>query len=108
MFCYTQDLKPITAEEAAKYFGQSKTVCGKVASTKYAEKSKKQPTFLNLNRPHPNQVFTIVIWGSDRGKFEKPPEILYDGKDVCVTGLIVEHKGIPQIVARDPGQITIK
>lgn len=105
---YAQDQKTITPENAAKFFGQSKTVCGKVVSPKYAEKSKGQPTFLNLNRPYPNHFFTIVIWGSDRGKFGKPPETLYDGRDVCVSGLIVEHKGIPQIVAKDPSQITVE
>lgn len=105
---YAQDQKTITPEEAAKLFGQSKTVCGKVVSPKYAEKSKGQPTFLNLNQPYPNHIFTIVIWGDDRGKFQKPPETLYDGKNVCVSGLIVEHKSIPQIVVKDPPQITIK
>lgn len=105
---YAQDQKAITPEEGAKFFGQSKTVCGKVVSPKYAEKSKGQPTFLNLNQPYPNHIFTIVVWGDDRGKFQKPPEILYDGKNVCVNGLIVEHKGIPQIVAKYPSQITIK
>jgi hypothetical protein len=103
-----QDQKPVTPEEAAKFFGQSKTVCGKVIGPKFADKSKGQPTFLNLNQLYPNHIFTIVIWGEDRGKFSKPPEVLYDGQNVCVSGLIVEHKGKPQIVVRNPAQITVK
>ncbi len=49
-----------------------------------------------------------MIFGSERDRFEKPPETFYDGKDVCVSGLIVEHKGKPQIVVKNPSQITIK
>jgi hypothetical protein len=31
---------------------------------------KGEPTFLNLNRPYPNQIFKILVWGEDRPKFE--------------------------------------
>ena len=40
-----------------------------VASAHYAERSKGQPTFINLDKPYPNAPFTVLIWGSDRGKF---------------------------------------
>ena len=43
------------------------TVCGIVASAHYAASSKGQPTFVNLDKPYPNQIFTVLIWGSDRG-----------------------------------------
>lgn len=76
----------ISLEDAAKYIGQQKTVCGTVASAHFAAKTKGQPTFINLDKPYPNQVFTVLIWGSDRSKFEKLPETLYSGKDICVTG----------------------
>jgi hypothetical protein len=72
-FVRAQD-QPIGPEETRNYIGKQKTVCGKVASTKYAAQSKGQPTFLNLNKPYPAHVFAAVIFGSDRGKFEKPPE----------------------------------
>jgi DNA/RNA endonuclease YhcR with UshA esterase domain len=97
----------ITAEEAENYIGQVKTVCGKVASAKYAERSNGQPTFLNLNDPYPFQPLTIVIWGSDRDKFENPPETFYSDKNLCVTGTISSHKGTPQIIVNEPSQITI-
>ena len=51
----------ITAEDAVKYVGEVKTVCGVVVGTKYAIKSRGQPTFLNLNRPYPHHISTIVI-----------------------------------------------
>jgi hypothetical protein len=44
----------------------------KVVSTHYASSSKGQPTFLNLDELYPKEVFTILIWGSDRTKFGVP------------------------------------
>lgn len=101
---YSQE-QQITPETAAKFIGEQKTVCGTVASAHYAAKSKGQPTFLNLDKPYPGQIFTAVIWGSDRGKFEKPPEVLYSGKKICVTGTITSYQGKPQIIVKDPSQI---
>jgi len=98
----------ITPEEAYKYIGETKTVCGTVASATYAVRSRGKPTFLNLNKPYPNHVFTIVIWGSDRGKFKNPPEVFFKGKEVCVTGLITTYRGKPQIEVSEPSQITAK
>jgi DNA/RNA endonuclease YhcR with UshA esterase domain len=98
----------IAAKEAYKYVGKRKTVCGDVASTFYAVRSKGQPTFLNLDQPHPNEIFTVVIWGSDRNKFKNPPEISFKGKKVCVSGIIDTYRGKPQIIVRDPDQIAVK
>jgi hypothetical protein len=97
----------ISPEDAAKFIGQQKMVCGTVASAHYASRSKGQPTFLNLNKPYPHQVFTVLIWGSDRGKFEKPPEAL-SGKEICVMGMIQSYRGRPEIIVKDPSQIKAK
>jgi hypothetical protein len=80
------------------------TVCGKVASTHYAAKSKGQPTFLNLDQPYPNEILTILIWGSDRAKFGTP-ETKYMDAHVCVTGKIMSYRGVAEIVATEPSQI---
>ena len=65
------------------------------------------PTFLNLDKPHPDKVFTVIIWARNLTKFEKPPHEAYTGKRICVTGLIELHKGFPEIEVRDPSQITV-
>jgi len=44
-------------------------------------------------KPYLNQVSTVLLWGSVRGKFEKPSEKLYSGKDICVAGTITEFSG---------------
>lgn len=74
--------RKLTAAQAKDHIGERATVCGKVASTRYAERSKGEPTFLNLDEPYPKQVFTIVIWGNDRQKFGNP-ETKYRDKNVC-------------------------
>jgi hypothetical protein len=101
-----QAQKKLTASEAKEHFGETATVCGAVVSTRYADSTKGQPTFLNLDKPYPNQVFTIVIWGDNRSKFGKP-ENDYNGKRVCVTGKVTAYAGLPEIVAEDPKQLSI-
>jgi hypothetical protein len=96
----------IPAGEAAAHVGSTKTVCGVVASAKYADHSRGQPTFLNLDRAYPNQVFTAVIWGEDRAEFDPPPEHAFDGRAICVSGEITSYDGRPQIFVRAPAAIT--
>jgi hypothetical protein len=97
--------KKITAPEAKDHIGEIETVCGKVASTHFASGSKGQPTFLNLDEPYPKEIFTILIWGSDRAKFGAP-ESKYRDARVCVTGKITSYRGVPEIVATELSQIT--
>jgi len=96
--------KPLTAAEAKGHIGEQATICGNVASTRYAEGSRGSPTFLNFDQRYPNQIFTVVIWGSDRTKFGDP-ETIYRGKHVCVTGKISEYRGVPEVVITEPSQI---
>jgi hypothetical protein len=87
----------IPAADAAKHVGENATVCGTIASEHTATSSKGTPTFINLDRPYPNQVFTLLIWGDDRERVGKVPET---GK-ICGVGVITEYRGSPEIVLRD-------
>lgn len=97
----------LSAREAIDHAGEYGTVCGTVASSRYAFKSKGSPTFLNLDEPYPDQVFTAVIWGHDRDRFEDAPEELYDGREICVEGLISIYRKKAQIIVSSPEQITL-
>lgn len=97
----------ITAAEAKDRIGERATVCGNVASSRFASKSKGQPTFLNLEKSYPNKVFTVVIWGEDRSKFDKP-ESKYQDHKICVSGKITNYQGEPEIVASSPSQVEIQ
>lgn len=99
--------KKLTAMEAKDHYGEAATVCGEVVSATYAGTSNGQPTFLNLDRAFPNQIFTVVIWGEDRSKFGVP-EDAYKGKRICATGRITAYAGLPEIVATEPKQIAVE
>ena len=105
--CVHAQTQKITAAEAKNHISDRVTVCGKVASTHYAKNSKGEPTFLNLDEPYPKEIFTILIWGSDRGKFGAP-ESEYKGLRVCVTGKITTYRGVPEIVAGEREQIEVQ
>jgi hypothetical protein len=98
----------ISAADAGHFLGQERTVCGLVASATFASESRGQPTFLNLDKPYPDHIFTIVIWGTDRSRFSVAPEHAYRYKRVCVTGRITAHKGKPEIIVTSPVQIQIE
>ena len=96
--------KKLTPAEAGQHVGETATVCGVVASGRYAERTRGRPTFLNLDKPYPEQVFTILIWGENRAKFGTPEQSLLH-KRVFVSGAIREYGGKPEIIASEPRQI---
>src|SRR5438309_5266859 len=81
----------ISAAQAKDHVGEKVTVCGEVVSTHYAARSRGNPTFINIEKPYPNQIFTVLIWGSDRPKFGDPEE-MYRSKHICVTGKISVYR----------------
>ena len=94
----------ISPADAIQHVGEHTRVCGTVASAKFAASSRRQPTFLNLDEPYPHQVFTALVWGSDRSAFPYAPESL-KGRRICVSGTIQLYKGKPEIVVSTPSQI---
>lgn len=96
----------LTAAQAASHVGEQATVCGTVASARYAERSKGKPTFLNFDKPFPHAIFTVVIWDADRKKFDAPEE-KYRDRQLCATGKIESYRDAPQIIIHDPKDLTI-
>ncbi len=92
--------------DAASHVGEEATVCGEVTGAKYSSHRKRKPTFIDFGPPHPNQLFTALIWGEYRDKFDYVPESLL-GKTICVSGTITEYKGKSEIKVSDPLQIRI-
>jgi hypothetical protein len=58
-----------------------------------------------LWQAYPNQIFTAIIFGSDRTKFGAP-EISQREKQVCVTGEIFLYHRKTEIILRDPKQLS--
>jgi hypothetical protein len=92
-------------EEAQRHLGESATVCGTVASARFSARSASQPTFLNLDRPYPDQPFTIVIFGRDRAKFGAPEQSLLHRR-VCASGTITQYRGKAEMVVSEPAQLS--
>lgn len=97
----------ISADQAVEYVGTAAEVCGKVASADYLPNVNGQPTFLNFGEPHPDQIFTAVIFGDHRNRFRRPPEEAYLNNEICVSGSVEMHENVPQIVVSRPAQITL-
>jgi DNA/RNA endonuclease YhcR with UshA esterase domain len=97
----------IKATEAKAFIGKEMCVCGKVVSTKYKDNGGISPTYINLDKKYPDQVFTLMIYGSDRKNFYYKPEEFLLGKIICVKGKIAAYKGTPQIVATKEKQVEI-
>ena len=98
----------ISAADAAKYIGKSVTVCGRVALANYVVSSVGRPTYLNLDRPYPNHIFTVIIWGENRSKFPTLPEKASSGKKICVSGTVTSFQEESQMVVTSPSQITVE
>jgi len=97
--------KKLTTAEAKNHIGEQATVCGKVASERYAAATRGKPTFLDLDKAYPGQLFTVLIWGENRAKFGTPEET-YRNKNICVTGRIRSYRGEPEIIASVPAQLS--
>jgi len=103
---YAQD--NVTPSEALQFRNQFTTVCGKAVQGIYMPELENQPTFIYLDKPFPDQIFEIVIWGSTRGQFGRVPEVLYRDRNLCVAGVVIDFLGVPQILVDQPGQISVK
>ncbi|MDQ6814566.1 MAG: hypothetical protein M3040_12570, partial [Bacteroidota bacterium] len=95
----------ISINDAEKYMGEMVTICDNVSEGRFLETSNTKPTLLNMGGIFPNHKLTILINFVDRKNFKTAPEKTYSGRNVCVTGKIIEFKGKPEIVVDSPDQL---
>lgn len=98
----------ITDQDVIHYVNQQATVCGKIASTYFDSISRRKPTFLNFRYPHPDETFTVIIWGDDRKHFPEAPEKYFKNKQVCVTGKIILFHNQPEMIISSPEQVQLE
>ena len=99
--------KRMAPADAGRHEGEEAMVCGLVAATRYAAGARGRPTFLDFGGAYPDQVFQVVIWGSERARFHEAPEQAFLHKHVCVTGKIRLYRGKPEITVKDPAQLVL-
>ena len=95
----------ITPDQAAAHIGEQVIVCGKVYGTRLLDNG---PTFLNMGGEYPDNPFTAVIMFNKRGNFSYKPEEYLKGKTICVTGVVKNYKGKPEIVVDKEGQVKVQ
>lgn len=89
---------------------QSKTnqevdICGTVVG---ARTSKAGNILLNIDKQFPNQVFTVFIKKEDIVNFNYNPEIVLQGKIICVKGKVVDLGGTPAMYIQKETDLTIQ
>lgn len=87
--------------EAAKWYNANATVEGVVTRTANTGR------VIYLDFSPRNSDMKVVIFPQDAAKFPQPPEKMYQGKKIQVTGKIQEYQGAPEIIVRSPAQIKI-
>lgn len=99
-YCQTK----IAIDSVNEHVGEKVTVCAKVYGTKALEKV----TFLNLGSAYPDSKLTIVIFAKDISNFKEAPDQMYEDKNICVTGVIKEYQGKPEIIVSSPDEISVQ
>jgi hypothetical protein len=93
----------ISSADAKNHTGEKATVCGLVAGKSTAAQSQGTPTFIDLEKPYPNETFTVVIWERDKAAVGTLPS---SGR-LCVTGTITDYHGRTEIVLHDAASWSI-
>jgi hypothetical protein len=92
----------INPDQAADYVGEVVTVCGRVEFATYASRTRGQPTFLNLGRPYPDHIFTVLIWARLPVTLRSAAGAGVSPSTVCARGEIKLYRGEPMMVISDP------
>ena len=93
----------LTTAETKDHVGETATVCGVISSENTATGSHGSPTFINLDQPYPHQVFTVLIWGSDKASVGTIPRT----GQLCAKGPIALYHGVPEIVVHKSADLYV-
>lgn len=91
----------IGAAEATNYYDQTMIVTGKVAQVTIL----KSVTFLNLDKPHPDSPFTVVIFHGHSSFYGDANAL--KGKSIEIKGKIKNYHDKPEIALDSTNQLTV-
>lgn len=99
---------PVKLGHLKGHVGDSVIVCGKIEGGTYLPNANNAPTLINVGYAYPNQLLTVVIFGSHRALFEGNPETDWKDRTICVRGKVELYRDKPQIVVRNTNQVTFE
>lgn len=89
-------------QDAGQYLGQRLTVEGDVVRVHNSGRA----AFLNFAEDYQGR-FSVVIFAADFEQWPQPPDQVYLGQRVRVTGKIKDYNGAPEVIVESPAQIEI-
>jgi len=98
----TPAIEVVNWKDAAAFAGQTVIVEGRVVDTHNSGKV----VFLNFDEDYRN-TFTVVIFPEAWPLFSLPPEEMYRGQLVRVSGQVKMYQGAPEIIVETPDAIRI-
>jgi hypothetical protein len=105
LFTFAQ--KEITIQDIVRHVGDSVKLQVNINNTRVLKSENGSLVLMNVSKPYPNQVLTLVIYNQDLKNFTGDPEKTYQFKTVIVRGKVSLYKDKPQIVLHDESQITL-
>ncbi len=105
-YCFAQDT--ITTAKVKEYMDKEVCVVGKVVSFKLATEGK-NTNYLNIDKPYPESVFTVVISNYHLEKLNIKIEDLKDAT-IYIKGKITTYKNDPKQIPQiyNPISIAVK
>ena len=93
--------------QAKRNMGTSKkmTIRGTVVG---ARKTRNGHLFFNLDKSYPNQIFTVAVWKKNVVNFSYDPLKEWKGKQITVTGKILDFDGVPTMAIEKESVVEIK
>jgi hypothetical protein len=104
--CFSQDT--ISTAKVKEYMDKEVCVLGKVVSFKLASEGK-FTNYINIDKPYPESIFTVVITNTYLEKLNIKIEDLKD-KNIYVKGKITTYKNDPKQIPQifNPTSIAVK
>jgi len=93
----------IPVADVSRHVGDTRIICGDVAGVR-SPQTPRDSTFLDLDKPAPDQALAVVVQSGDRTKFSERFDRLIDRRRVCVEGKIDRVDGKLQMRVRDTDQ----
>lgn len=121
VFSASEAMGFVPSSKAGEHMGEDVTVRGSVRDYQWISGKTGKPTLLLFDTPALVErgssvseqeiptTFTVVVWRKDAKNFPGTTNLgpTYNGKTVCVTGLIEDYEGSPAIIATDGSQLEI-